>query len=197
MANWFTADEHFHHKEMIVHCKRPYKKIEEMDNDITQKANDKLNSGDTLWHLGDCVWLGPDRKRYFEKLMDKYRSGVIHHLIIGNHDECKPQFYLNVGFISVHTSFPITIDGIKLMLVHDPSSYYSPDKDVVMLCGHVHLLFKTLPKEKVINVGVDMWDFYPIDMNHIKDIITSKEWLAADAGVSYLEGSKVYQRETR
>ena len=42
MKIFITADHHFHHKNIIEYCKRPFKTVEEMDNIITEKWMKKL-----------------------------------------------------------------------------------------------------------------------------------------------------------
>ena len=170
---WFTGDEHFGHKNVIHHCKRPFKDINKMRDTIITNVNKVTKPGDTVWHLGDFIWYGPDRKNYYLDIMKRYREGVTHHLILGNHDSANPFMQVDVGFTTVHTAMPLEIDGIKFILAHDPSVYCYVDENSVLICGHIHTLFKTLPDSRTINVGVDMWDFCPVSIVQIMDEIKS------------------------
>jgi calcineurin-like phosphoesterase family protein len=38
-----------------------------------------------------------------------------------------------------------------------------------MLCGHVHEAWKR--HVRVINVGVDVWDFYPVSVDQLLEVM--------------------------
>ena len=86
-------------------------------------------------------------------------------LILGNHDSLKPFTYIDLGFESVHTSLELSYNGKDYVLVHDPAASCI-DRNRIFLCGHVHDLFKI--QRNVINVGVDVWNFFPVSMEQIE-----------------------------
>lgn len=101
-------------------------------------------------------------------------NGQTRHLILGNHDSWKPILYLDSGFTSVHTSFWFDYGDRQFVLAHDPSIYTVLDREekTYMLCGHIHKLFKhLLPQKRIINVGVDVWDYQPVSFSTILDLI--------------------------
>ena len=167
MTQFFTADEHHLHKNIIRHCSRPFKNIDIMSKTIIDNANTILAPGDVLYHIGDWAWGGGERKRLFESLMVRYKEGVIHHLILGNHDSMKPFDYVDIGFSSVHTALKIRVGERDAYLVHDPSCWTVLPTESILLCGHVHGLFKTIPGKRVLNVGVDISDFFPLSENEV------------------------------
>ena len=171
--NWFTADQHHAHKNIIRHCGRPWRSVDKMDRDIISNINDALSPGDTLYHVGDFCWAGSDRWHFYEMLMNKYRDDVIHQLILGNHDKLHPFKYVELGFVQVHTSLKLEAAfGHTLILNHDPS-IHDIVKDIgTLICGHVHGLFKI--SHRTINVGVDVWDFKPVSEETIVGIIEEK-----------------------
>jgi calcineurin-like phosphoesterase family protein len=78
------------------------------------------------------------------------------------------------GFESVHTAFWFEADRYKFILVHDPSVYtmFQNEKDTVVLVGHIHNLFKhMLPEKKIINVGVDVWNYKPVALEEILELL--------------------------
>jgi len=99
--------------------------------------------------------------------MSRMRDDVTRHLILGNHDVLKPFTYVNLGFASVHTSLKIRIGNYDAYLIHDPSAWTVLPRDSILVCGHIHGLFKTLPEQKTVNVGVDVWEFKPITEERI------------------------------
>ena len=91
------------------------------------------------------------------------------HLIFGNHDEFKWQRYVDIGFTTVHSALWLEDKGLNIVMAHDPSVYCTLNPDTVLLCGHVHTLFKSLKEQRVVNVGVDVWDFKPITIKQIRE----------------------------
>lgn len=177
MSVFFTSDQHYEHKNMIRYCNRPFKHVNEMKRTLIRNHNSVVTEEDETYHMGDFSMLGPDRHKFFEEVLEK--TNGTHHLIVGNHDKCKPLSYVNFGFESVHTSLHLELKSYKFILGHDPAMYEiikSKYKNNIMLCGHIHTLFKTLlPEEKIINVGVDIWNFTPVSLEQIITLIKETE----------------------
>jgi calcineurin-like phosphoesterase family protein len=158
---WFTGDEHYFHHNIIEYCNRPYPNEPAMRKDLILRHNSRVALKDEVYHIGDFSMLGPSQ---WEKI-----GGVVrqlngrHHLILGNHDECKPFTYINAGFTSVHTAFWFD----RFVLAHDPSVYCMLPEESILLCSHIHTLFDIIKDKKVVNVGVDARDFYPVNIEQI------------------------------
>ena len=166
---YFTGDEHYFHGRIIEYENRPYKSEKEMRKDLIVKNNEIVRPHDEVIHVGDFSMIGASQ---WEKL-----SGILkelngtHHLIIGNHDECPWDKYLNVGFASVHTAMWWDNDGI--VASHDPSAWtITKHKFPILLCAHIHKLFDVIKKDNtiVINVGVDVRGYKPISLDGIKNL---------------------------
>ena len=88
---------------------------------------------------------------------------------MGNHDSLKPFTYINAGFTSVHTSLELTYNDNQYILVHDPApATIQKYNNYRWLCGHIHLIFKKY--KNILNVGVDVHDFKPINMDEVERI---------------------------
>jgi len=172
MTEFFTGDQHFWHDKIIEYCKRPFDSLKEMHNKIIGLHNALVTDDDTVWHIGDFAMAGPEKESVVRAVFNKLKGQ--HHLIVGNHDEIKPLNYVNMGFVSVHSAMWFERQGINFYLIHDPASYtvVSNFPNAVLLCGHIHTLFKhLLPAKKIINVGVDAWDFKPVSMDEIISLL--------------------------
>lgn len=172
MTIFFTSDEHHDHLNkratgIIDYCKRPFKDIMQNSKIIIERHNDIVSENDTVWHLGDFCMRGNSHLSYYESLMKRYKPVKYRHLVLGNHDYMDPFKYHEIGFTSVHTVFWLDLEGYKFLLAHDPSFYQPAVYDYIMLCGHIHNLFKILPDRKIVNVGVDVWNFTPVSLEQI------------------------------
>lgn len=98
--------------------------------------------------------------------------------------EAEP-IYRRAGFTDLLLETTLGIVDKKVRLCHFPYSsesdferynegkmkkYRLQDNGDWLLCGHIHDKWKT--KNKMINVGVDVWDFYPVPMTEIERLIS-------------------------
>lgn len=163
---FFTSDHHFFHKQVIKYCNRPYDSEPKMRKDLISRHNQIVRKDDTVYFVGDVAMLGASQWEHLKGIVNSLNGNK--HLIFGNHDEFKWQRYLDIGFISVHSALQLTIEEFNLVLAHDPSVYCAIDPKSILLCGHVHTLFRSVKDRLVVNVGVDQWDFTPITIDHIR-----------------------------
>jgi calcineurin-like phosphoesterase family protein len=138
-----------------------------MTKEIIERQNDALKPGDVLYHVGDWAWGKASRLNAIVQTASRMRDDVTHHLILGNHDELDPFKYVDMGFTSVHTSLVVKVGDFDACLNHDPSAWTCLPKGMILVCGHVHGLFKAIPERRVVNVGVDVWDFLPVKEDQI------------------------------
>lgn len=171
---WFTADEHYFHKNICKDDffksghKRPWKNEGEMRKNMINRHNSVVKPGDTVIHGGDFAFTSNLMVDRLRPILDKLHGN--HILVLGNHDEIKPFKYINIGFTIVTTSFIMELDNRwNIVVNHDPSVRCVVPKETIFLCGHIHDLFKSIPDKLTVNIGVDVWDYYPIRLGHILD----------------------------
>ena len=145
---YFTSDTHFLHSQIIEYCGRPFKNVEHMDIELVRRWNERVKPEDTVFHLGDFAWKSQGK---YKKLLN---GNIIH--IKGNHDK-------KVPLLNAH----IVLGSTNIWCCHDPANYNHKFK--INIVGHVHndWKFKKEGKTILVNVGVDMWNFYPIKWNEI------------------------------
>ena len=185
---FFTSDHHFSHANIIRYCNRPFASTEEMNQELISRWNQTVSPDDTVYYLGDFS-LSVDVVGSITQLLNGRKF-----LIMGNHDLCHPvhkkrallagELYLRAGFESIELESRIEIAGQSVLLHHLP--YLTPsapdkysgkydkfrpiDNGQWLLCGHIHEKWRE--QERMINVGVDVWDFYPVAMTKIEKLIT-------------------------
>lgn len=156
---WFTADTHFAHNNILIHCERPFKTATEMDLTMLTNINEVVGPDDTLYHLGDFA---------FRHTM-MYREGINckHvHLIQGNHDKKIPA----KCFESVSHYKEVKTDACrKIVLCHYAMRVWNcSHHGSWQLYGHSH---GSLPDEgrKSFDVGVDCWDYRPLSLDMVAE----------------------------
>lgn len=162
MTIWMTSDTHFGHGVLISgEMKRPFNTTAEMDRKLIKNINDSVAAEDILFILGDFTMVSPERRSYVEGILRKLNGKKI--LILGNHDRFTAMQYVDMGFYQVCTHYETEFDGIKVWMCHDPAWANLVPKTDIVLCGHVHKLFKQI--DNVVNVGVDVWNYKPVSFN--------------------------------
>ena len=163
MANWYTADTHFGHANIIKYCDRPFESTDEMDEFIIRIMSESVDDDDDLWMLGDFAF-GRQAKavgylsRIFESLPGRK------HLVTGNHDFRQTRA---LPWHSVHDIVQIKDGNTHLTLCHFPMLTWNRARDgALQLFGHVHNDWEGTRNS--VNVGVDVWDFRPVQLEDIQ-----------------------------
>ena len=173
---FWTADWHLHHNGIIKYCNRPFKNVQDMHKGLIANHNELVTTKDEVWHLGDLTMLGPSSAAKVAKLIAQFHGQL--NLVVGNHDKWRIQTYENHGFWTIHSAMWFDYEGIRFYMMHDPVKYTVIENEPksVMLCGHIHRLFKhLLPHKRVINVGVDVWDYKPVSFEEILALLDDYE----------------------
>lgn len=186
MGVFFTSDLHFGHANIISFCNRPFSDPDHMNAALIANWNATVGPNDTVWILGD-VAMG----KIADTLPLVQRLNGHKRLVTGNHDRCwhgngrKAAAWLDryheAGFELIVPQASIqAFPGVPLLLSHFPYSGDSHDEDRHtehrpaddggwLAHGHVHDTWTVNGRQ--INVGVDVWDYRPVPMAWIQDII--------------------------
>ena len=174
MGNWYTADPHFNHSAIIKFCDRPFKDVAQMDQALLHNLESCVTWDDDLYILGDFSFGGESSRSYLQSCFDRIPDRK--HLIVGNHDT-KATFSL--GWTSVQTLVEITDGDQKLVLCHYPMiTFKDARRGALQLFGHVHKNWQG--SHNTVNVGVDVWNFLPIQVAEIqrraRTLPVNKHW---------------------
>lgn len=187
---FFTSDLHLYHANVIKYCNRPFTTVEEMNEILVKNWNETVGIGDEVYCLGDFSMAFRPVETFTKRL-----NGT-KYLVPGNHDFChsyhkrsrKPENrqtyikkYEDNGWIVLPEQTTLDIPGVAVVnMCHHPyylthvaqdkyEKWRPKDDGRWLLCGHVHSSWKIV--DKMINVGVDQWDFKPVSVEQIKEII--------------------------
>lgn len=166
MTRWVTADHHFFHDNIRRYCNRPFPNVATMNAELERLWNETVGPGDEVWHLGDFGFAG----RYgFELELLFGRLHGTKRLICGSHDSSSKRLPWDAVIRGSYF-----LDGITL--VHDGDAFkrtVEPDcRERLVFCGHVHEIWKV--RENLLNVGVDVWHFYPVEWDRARQYLQER-----------------------
>ena len=176
MAVWFTSDLHLGHVNIIRYSCRPFADVDAMDRALIDGWNEVVTPGDDVWVLGD-VAMG----RIDSTLALAARLRGRKHLVCGNHDRCWSGHgnraaewvsrYQAAGFDVRQGELELRVAGRPVLACHFP--YFGDslaedrylgarprDRGQWLLHGHVHERWRQ--RDRMINVGVDAWNYRPV-----------------------------------
>lgn len=195
MKTFFTADLHLGHANIIKYCGRTLfmtpedlqiyntvknesqekqkkvkfsnKTLENMNKEIIRRWNERVKPEDIVYHIGDFCFRSANLRGNGLKVKadywEKHLNGKIIFLM-GTHDK-------NNGLKTKIHRIAIRINKHLINLTHAPIN-----ADVnyeINLTGHVHNNWE-IKRIKIgcsftdcINVGVDVWNFYPVTFEEI------------------------------
>ena len=179
---YYTSDLHFDYQGVLDgrpgQSGRPFASLEQMNETIIDRFNEKLNKDDILIILGDvsCYKINP------AKYLKRIRGRKI--LIVGNHDR-EPLSHKSFRecFVDIRETEIIKDGDEKIFLCHYPMAEWDGMfKGIWHFYGHVHnstigagALMRYYPK--AVNVSVDANDYYPMTANELMEK-KMKEWEA-------------------
>ncbi|MEO5680283.1 MAG: metallophosphoesterase [Acidimicrobiales bacterium] len=186
MTRFFTADLHLGHRNIIDYCRRPFDDVEEMNAALIDRWNETVGTDDEVLVLGDFA-LG----RIVDSLPLVARLHGRKVLLAGNHDRCwfghhrgveaATARYLAAGFDEIWQGVAdLDVAGRRVLACHFPYRGDSHDDDrhlahrpadegAWLLHGHVHDRWRT--RDRMINVGVDVWDYRPVSETDLAGLL--------------------------
>jgi len=130
-----------------------------MDRELIRRWNDRVKEEDVILYLGDFCFSRPGQD--VEYYTDQLNGRIV--FIRGSHDNKSKIKSLMVSCVVNH-------HGIDWWCQHEPPKKY---RFTYNLCAHVHNLWKVKRggPHIVVNVGVDVWNFQPINFEEILEAI--------------------------
>ena len=187
-GTWFSADQHLGHACVLRFDRRPFADIDEMERALTENHNRTVpESGATVIFLGDLVYSKGDRQTDWKRTV-RSMHGDRKIVLLGNHDSHLAREYAKVfdAVIPEGEALMLRWRGREVRCVHSPESLCRAIRsdfrdrpagygavlqaletgdagiEGAWFCGHVHSVFRKLGP--VVNVGVDAWDFCPVNV---------------------------------
>ncbi len=158
----FTADTHFGHILALTHRMRPFASLNEMDELLITRWNERVTPDDEVYHLGD---VGHEHHSNLAGILGRLNGQI--HLILGNNDP-RAMMEATSRFVSIAEMREIAVGGQRIFLCHYPlREWPNAWRGAWHLYGHVHGKFDRQPLGLSLDVGVDSHDFGPIGMDTV------------------------------
>ncbi|WP_298212242.1 metallophosphoesterase family protein [Ferrimicrobium sp.] len=186
---WWTSDLHLGHENILAHTHRPYGNIDDMDADLIERWNDRVDVEDEVYVLGDVAMGGISEMLKFVELLHGTKL-----LVPGNHDRCWEGLrtkkknrvdqwraeYAEAGFVLLGSQEEIRLGDHTVLVCHFP--YHGDSREIErfvefrpvdhgqwLIHGHVHEKWRQ--RERMINVGVDAWGGIPVAESELVELI--------------------------
>lgn len=189
---FFTSDLHIGHARIIELCNRPFRDVDDMNEQLVENWNERVTDDDVVFILGDLA-LGKidDSLEWVKHLLGRKM------LVPGNHDrvwsghpkpgkpirEVDVERYQDAGLYIMDEQIPyVTEVGAPTWTLchfpdvgdsHDEDRYDAwrpapPRKPNVIVHGHVHTAWaENGPR---INVGVDVRGYAPMHQDEVREL---------------------------
>lgn len=178
LIDFFTSDTHYFHKNVISYCERPFVSIEEMNEELIRRYNERVGSNSTVMWVGDCFFCNVNKAK---DIMSRLNGRKL--LVVGNHDRGMASMAA-LGFDLVMDECVINIDEQNVRIKHYPYAGSTPDtryserrplrnKNEMLIHGHTHAKERT-DGNRQVHVGVDAWDYAPASFDDVRELIKSR-----------------------
>ncbi len=186
--DFWISDHHLGHVNILKYEPeyRVFADLDEMWAYIKAKHNGVVGPEDRVFFLGDFAM---GKQALTVPMVQELNGYKV--LISGNHDATFQQRskapkmrekYLEWGFDEVHDGLVHNLsDGTHVLMDHFPykgdhgeheeryTELRPRDEGMWLIHGHVHSMWKV--RGRMINVGVEAWDFTPVSEDQILEII--------------------------
>lgn len=160
MALWITADWHIGETRLET-LQRPFKSMDDHIDVLVDRFNSVVSPNDEVVVAGDVIYR--DAPKSMLENVSRFNGKKT--LVRGNHDRGYTDDELLRYFdkvIGEGDGITLNACGIECWVTHYPSQ---SRPDLFNLVGHVHSAWKY--QLNMLNIGVDVNHFYPININKI------------------------------
>ncbi len=177
MKKYFTSDYHFGHTNILKYDNRPYTDITTHDNDIIAKHNSIVTDEDEVYFLGDFTF--SKDKKYIESLLVRLNGKKF--FIKGNHDRSDMiKLYQKYGTYLGELA-EIFVGEQKIVLCHYAMKVWNQShKGTYHLYGHSHGTLPDDPNSLSFDVGINVWNYQPLEFEEIKRLMSLKTYKPID-----------------
>lgn len=166
---YYISDLHLGHRRVIEMDSRPFETIEQMDETIMARWNERVTEEDDVYIVGDFAYRNAYTASWYLRRL-KGRK----HLIIGNHDYNTLQDEKALAcFASVEKMLRITDGDRTVLLCHYPiAEWYGKRYGGYHVYGHLHVrrdeVFEFMSRfDRALNAGCMLNGYRPATLDEL------------------------------
>lgn len=149
---FYIADLHFGHKNILAYDNRQFLTVDEMDKALIRNWNSVVTQNDIVYILGDISW-----HNYKETISIMNQLNGTKILIKGNHDKLNQELKCCFDYICDYKE--IKDNGRDVVLCHYPIPCFNKHfYGAFHLYGHVHNSFEANMIEHFKKEMIDLYD---------------------------------------
>ena len=157
---FFTSDTHFTAQRTLELSYRPFRDVQDMDENLISNWNKRVTKNDIIIHLGD----------FGNPNVFKYLNCFQMYFLPGNYERkienfSAKEFFKDDRVVQIEEKM-IKVNGTTYYICHEPlNNKFNPDNKFY-LYGHIHRL--QMVKRNGINVGCDANRFTPMSVKELE-----------------------------
>lgn len=166
---FYISDLHFGHRNVIRYDKRPFMDRDEMDWELIRRWNERVQSEDEVYIIGDFCYRSDKSPEWFLKQLQGRK-----HLIIGNHDEVLLSNPRAMAYFEKVDVIKSISDGERrVWLSHFPLAEWSGmHKGYWHIYGHIHARKEAAynymkEQERALNAGCMINGYAPVTFEEL------------------------------
>lgn len=195
MQQFFIADTHFGHENIVKFQNRPFTSANMMDSTLIHNWNQTVSKEDKIFILGDFAFAAKERVKELVEILNGYKI-----LVLGNHDLSRSYtWWKSLAFEEI-SRYPIVLPDYclnnltrlrnRIFLSHEPM-HLSAARLCMNIHGHVHssmpFLYKQAGESISVNVSMDVIKYAPISLTAIMQAIKTEWELFVSKSISFEE----------
>ena len=168
--NYYIADMHLGHTNIIRLCNRPFNDVNEMNETLISNWNSRVTDEDTVYVIGDFAYKSAEDP---VKILKQLKGRKV--LIEGNHDKGNlKNSAFRAEFDEIRSMKSIIDNDRRIVLCHYPivewDGYF---KGAYLVYGHIHnniknRAYKVMKDEKLaLNAGVEITGYMPVTFDEL------------------------------
>lgn len=174
---YFSADYHLGHANVIKYSRRPFSDVDEMNEAIIERHNALVKPSDLFYFLGDFALCRAEQALPLLKRLNGQKF-----TIFGNHDKFlrREKEYLQMWQWTADLR-EIKIGEQSIVLCHFPMlTWHKAHYGAWNLHGHSHGSLKVDQHALRTDVGVDCWDYRPVNFEELRELMATRTFKPID-----------------
>lgn len=168
MKIFVTSNQQFGRKGAIKEYKRPFDDVEDMNISLVDAWNSVVSDGDIVYVLGNFAW-DPET---LEVVVSELNGNII--VMSGEYDKATQEVADMQSIVDIdylHNTIEEYPEGNAIMSYWPLSEWHGKQKGAYSIIGYPGEKYKTNHRTNVINCACDFWDFKPIEVSKIMQLL--------------------------